>query len=86
MVIVDGFDKWLYLRPLILSFLRHAARDLGGIAFNACNESVGKWVRFRAGVEGLYDDNLSGSIVSEVLLAVPLVVRIPGLCGRIELK
>ena len=86
MVIVDGLDKWLYLRPLLLSFLRHAARDLRGIAFNACNKGVGKWVRFRAGIEGLYDDHLLGTTVSEVLLAVPLVVRIPGFCGRIELK
>lgn len=74
MVIVDGLDEGLNFGPLILSFFGHAARDLGGIAFNACNEGVGKWVRFRAGVEGLYDDNLLGTIVSEALVAVPLVV------------
>ena len=72
MVIVDGFDKWLDFRPLILSFFGHAARDLGRIAFYACDEGVRKWVGFRAGVERLYDDDLSGSIFSEVFLAVPL--------------
>lgn len=74
MVIVDGLDKRLDFGPLVLSFLGHAARDLGWIAFYACNEGVGKWVRFRARVEGLYDDDLLGIIFSEVLVAVPLVV------------
>lgn len=43
-VIVDGLNKWLYFRSLVLAFLGHAARDLGGIAFYACNEGVGKWM------------------------------------------
>ena len=86
MVIVDGLDKGFYFGPLILSFFGHAARNLGGIAFYACNEGVGKWVRFRAGVERLYDDDLIESMVSEILVAAPLIVRVVGFCGRIELK
>ena len=86
MVIVNGLDKRLDFGALVLPFLGHAARDLGGIAFYACNEGVRKWVRFRAGVEGLYYDDLLKSKIIERLVAVPLVVRIARFCGRIELK
>ena len=86
MVVVDGLNEGFYLRPLILSFFGHTARDLRGIAFYACNEGVRKWVRFRAGVEGLYDDDLLKLIISERLVAVPPVVRNARFCGRIKLK
>ena len=86
MVVVDGLNERLDFRAFILSFFGHTACDLGRIAFYACNKGVGKWVRFRAGVEGLYDDDLMGSVVSEVLVAAPIVVRIVGFCGRVELK
>lgn len=86
MVIVDGLDKWFHFRALVLSFFGHASRDLGGIAFYTCDEGVRKWVRFRAGVEGLYYHDLLGSIISKVLVAAPLVVEIVGFGGRIELK
>ena len=58
MIIVDGLNEWFHFRALVLSFFGHAARDLGGIAFYASDEGVGKWVQFRAGVEGLYDHDL----------------------------
>lgn len=74
MVIVDGLNEWFHFRALVLSFFGHPARDLGGIAFYACDEGVGKWVRFRAGIEGLYNHDLLESIVSKVLVATPLVV------------
>ena len=74
MVIVDGLNEWLNFRAFILSFFGHAACDLGGIAFYACDEGVGEWVRFRASVEGLYDHDLLGSIVSKVLVAAPRVI------------
>lgn len=86
MVIVDGLNKWFHLRSLILSFFGHAARDLGGIAFYACNKGVRKWMRFRTGVEGLYDDDLIESMFSKALFATPLAVRIAGFGGKIELK
>ena len=76
MIIVDGLDEWFHFRALFLSFSGHAARDLGGIAFYACDEGVGKRVRFRAGVEGLYYHDLLGSIVSKILVAAPLVVKL----------
>ena len=46
MIIVDGLNEWFHFRALVLAFFGHAARDLGGIAFYACDEGVGEWVRF----------------------------------------
>ena len=46
MIIVDGLNEWFHFRAFVLSFFGHAARDLGGIAFYACDEGVGEWVRF----------------------------------------
>ena len=76
MIIVDGLNEWLHFRAFVLSLFGHAACDLGGIAFYACDEGVGEWVGFRAGVEGLYDHDLLASIVSRVPVAAPFAVRI----------
>ena len=57
MIVVDCLDHGLDLRAFLLACSRHAACYLGGIAFNACNQSVWKGVSLRAGVERLDDDN-----------------------------
>ena len=40
MIVVDGLDEWFDLAPFCLTGFRHAAGDLGGIAFDTRDESV----------------------------------------------
>lgn len=67
MVVVDNFYERLDLRSFCLAGLGHATGDLGGVAFYAGDEGMGECVRFGAGIERLYDDDLSKPRLEEVL-------------------
>ena len=71
MVIVDCFDKWLDFATLRLSSFRHTACDGGRVALDSGDQSVGKGVRFRTGIEGLNDNDLSKIPFSLELKTVP---------------
>lgn len=58
MVVIDGLDERLNLAALGLATFRHATGDLGWVSLNAGHQGVGEWVRLRACVERLNDDNL----------------------------
>lgn len=53
MVVVDDLNEWLDFRALGLSGFRHAAGDLGRVAFDTGDEGVRERVRFRTGVKRL---------------------------------
>ena len=50
MVVVDDFDKRLNLAAFGLTGFRHAASNLGGIAFDTRDEGVRERMRFGASI------------------------------------
>ena len=50
MVVVDDFDKGLDLAAFGLTGFRHAASNLGGIAFDARDKGVRERMRFGTGI------------------------------------
>lgn len=61
---VHLLDEGLDLALLVLLLLRHAAGDLGGVALDAGDESVGEGVRLGAVVEGRDDHALLSGIAA----------------------
>ena len=59
MIVVNDLDEWLDFRALGLSGFRHAAGDLGWVAFDTGDEGVWERVGFGTGVERLDYDDLS---------------------------
>lgn len=64
-VVVDHLDEGLDLGSLLLAALGHAARDLGGVALDAGDDSVAERMRLVAIVDGLDDDDLELETVSK---------------------
>ncbi len=59
MVVIDHFDEWLDFASLLHPLLAHATRDLCGISFDACNQSIGERMLLGACVHGLYYHDLN---------------------------
>ena len=58
MIVVDGLDEGLDLAAFCLPSFRHAAGDLRGVAFNARDKGVRKWMSLGTVIQGLNYDNL----------------------------
>ena len=63
MVVVDRLDERLDLAAFRLTGFRHAAGDLGGIAFDSRDESVRERMCLGTSVEGLNYDDLAACSV-----------------------
>ena len=50
MIIIDDFDEGLNLAAFALTGFRHAASNLGGIAFDARDKGVGERMCFGTGI------------------------------------
>ena len=50
MVVIDSLDERFDLAAFCLTGFRHAAGDLRGIAFDAGNKGVRKWMGLGAGI------------------------------------
>lgn len=69
MIVVDHLDEWLDLGSLLDSLLAHSAGDFGGITLDTCDQGVGEWVRLRALVDWLNDDDLEISVNEAVRIS-----------------
>ena len=64
MIVIDQFDKRLYLAPLCNPFLSHSSGDFARITFDSSNKGMAKRVSFVSLVIGFEDDCFAACVTT----------------------